>query len=509
MNKNCSRTSRYSFFILGGGEMKRPIVLIAVILAMFVSAVEATIVTTAMPSIAASFGSFSRYSWVFSSYLLMSTVSVLIYGKLADVYGRKTIFNIGMTIFLIGSLLAGFATTFEQLTMYRLIQGLGAGALSPIASTIVGDIYTMEERAKIQGYLSSVWGISAVLGPALGGLLVQYFSWHYVFWVNVPLGILAMLGITLFLKEEVKPKRVAIDYQGALLSTLVLSLFILWIVEGGQSFERFSFIGSLMLVLAILFLCLFIRIEKRAIDPIVPMNIWRNPLILYANIVSLLTGIILMAISSYLPTYVTGLMGEHALIAGFTLTAMSIGWPIASTISGHLLVRYGPFTTSLTGGISLTVGAGLFVTMTPTSGPIWAGFGSFWIGVGMGLTSTAFLVAIQNSVPYALRGSATASNMFMRNFGNTMGAALFGAVLNRSIMHYFQKLGSEGTIDEMNVLLTHESRKTLDDTTLRLLQNVLEQAMFVVFMGVLIIVIICFYFIFKIPRGKVVAHDSE
>lgn len=489
--------------------MKRPIVLVAVILAMFVSAVEATIVTTAMPSIAASFGSFSRYSWVFSSYLLMSTVSVLIYGKLADVYGRKRIFNIGMTIFLLGSLWAGFATTFEQLTMCRLLQGLGAGALSPIASTIVGDIYTMEERAKIQGYLSSVWGISAVLGPALGGLLVQYFNWHYVFWINLPLGILSMLGITLFLKEEVEQKRVAIDYKGAMLSTLVLSLFIIWIVEGGQSFERFSLLGLLMLLFTVLFLFLFIRAEKRAVDPIVPMNIWRNPLILYANIVSLLTGIILMAISSYLPTYVTGLMEKHALIAGFTLTAMSIGWPIASTISGHLLVRYGPFTTSLAGGISLAAGAGLFVTMTPTSGPIWAGFGSFWIGVGMGLTSTAFLVAIQNSVPYALRGSATASNMFMRNFGNTIGAALFGAVLNRSITHYFQTFGTKGTIDDMNVLLTSESRATLEESVLQLLQQVLAQSMFVVFSGVFIIVAICFYFIFKIPRGKVVADDSE
>ncbi len=221
----------------------RPLVLISVMLAMFVGAVEATIVTTAMPSIASDLGGFSRYSWVFSSYLLMSTVTVLIYGKLADLFGRKPILFIGLTIFLIGSILCGFAVSMEQLIVFRLLQGLGAGAVMPIATTIIGDIYTREERAKVQGYLSSVWGISAVSGPVIGGLIVHYMNWKFIFWVNVPLGILAMVGICLFLHEPKREKKVSIDYKGAFLLTLSLSTILFWLVEGGQAFGRISFYG--------------------------------------------------------------------------------------------------------------------------------------------------------------------------------------------------------------------------------------------------------------------------
>ena len=221
-------------------KTNRPLVLISVMLAMFVGAVEATIVSTAMPAIAGELGGFSRYSWIFSAYLLMSTVTVLIYGKLADLFGRKPVFFIGLSIFLFGSILCGFATSMEQLIVYRLIQGLGAGAVMPIATTIVGDIYSTEERAKIQGYLSSVWGISAVSGPVIGGLIVQYWDWKYVFWVNVPLGLLAMAGIFFFLHEPATERKVAIDYKGAILLTTSLSIILFWLVEGGQSFSRSS-----------------------------------------------------------------------------------------------------------------------------------------------------------------------------------------------------------------------------------------------------------------------------
>ena len=297
----------------------RPLVLISVMLAMFVGAVEATIVTTAMPAIASDLGGFSRYSWIFSSYLLMSTVTVLIYGKLADLFGRKPILFIGLTIFLIGSILCGFAVSMEQLIVFRLLQGLGAGAVMPIATTIVGDIYTTEERAKVQGYLSSVWGISAVSGPVIGGLIVHYMNWKFVFWVNVPLGILAMVGIYLFLHEPKREKKVSIDYKGAFLLTLSLSTILFWLVEGGQAFGRISFYGITLIIVGLGSLALFVRVERRAIDPVMPFAMWKNPVILYANLVSLTTGVILIGVSSYLPTFVTGVMEQPAIIAGFTL----------------------------------------------------------------------------------------------------------------------------------------------------------------------------------------------
>ncbi|MGG0667199.1 MDR family MFS transporter [Sporosarcina koreensis] len=490
-------------------KTNRPLVLISVMLAMFVGAVEATIVSTAMPAIAGELGGFSRYSWIFSAYLLMSTVTVLIYGKLADLFGRKPIFFIGLSIFLFGSILCGFATSMEMLIVFRLIQGLGAGAVMPIATTIVGDIYTTAERAKIQGYLSSVWGISAVSGPVIGGLIVQYWDWKYVFWVNVPLGIVAMIGIYFCLQEPETERKVAIDYKGAALLTTSLSIILFWLVEGGQSFSRSSLISLFLIILGIGLFSLFIWIERKAEDPMMPFAIWKNPVILYANLVSLTTGVILIGVSSYLPTYVTGVMEQTAMIAGFTLTAMSIGWPIASSVAGHLLIRFGTFTVSFAGGISLVIGSLMFVWMTGESGPLWAAFSSFFVGIGMGLTSTSFIVTIQGAVSREQRGSATAANMFMRNFGNTVGAAIFGAVLNGSLQSTFRGENLDFEVDDINLLLTEESRATVSSAKMNILQQALDGSLQWVYVAVLVFAVISLLLILRIPRGKVVLHDNN
>ena len=487
----------------------RPLVLASVMLAMFVGAVEATIVTTAMPAIASDLGGFSRYSWIFSAYLLMSTVTVLIYGKLADLFGRKPILFIGLTIFLIGSILCGFAVSMEQLIVFRLIQGFGAGAVMPIATTIVGDIYTTEERAKIQGYLSSVWGISAVSGPVIGGLIVQYMNWKFVFWVNVPLGLLAMLGLYLFLHEPKREKKVSIDYKGATLLTVSLSAILFWLIEGGQSFGRLSVTSIALLVFGLGLFILFVHVERKATDPMMPFTIWKNPVILYANLVSLTTGVILIGISSYLPTFVTGVMEQPAIIAGFTLTAMSIGWPIASSVAGHLLIRYGPFKVSFVGGVSLIIGTTLFVLMHAESGPLWAAMASFFVGIGMGLTSTSFIVTIQGAVPRERRGSATAANMFMRNFGNTVGAALFGAILNGTLLARFNKEQLDFGLEDINLLLTAENRQTLLNEHLVILQNALDNSLQWVYIAVAAFAVISFLLILRIPRGKGLLNDND
>lgn len=490
-------------------ETKRTLVLVAVMLAMFVGAVEATIVSTAMPAIAAELGGFSRYSWIFSSYLLMSTVTVLIYGKLADIFGRKPVFFFGLSIFLIGSILCGLATSMEMLIVFRLIQGFGAGAVMPIATTIVGDIYSTEERAKIQGYLSSVWGISAVSGPVIGGLIVQFTDWKYVFWVNIPLGLLAMAGVFFFLHEPKLNRKVSLDIKGAVLLMLSLSGILYWLVEGGQSFERISIMSFTLIVLSVSLFILFVHVEKRAEDPMMPFAIWKNPIILYANLVSLTTGVILIGISSYLPTYVTGVMEQPAIIAGFTLTAMSIGWPIASSVAGHLLIRFGPFIVSFAGGLSLVIGAVLFVFMNGSSGPLWAAISSFFIGVGMGLTSTSFIVTIQGAVSRERRGVATAANMFMRNFGNTIGAAIFGAVLNGTLLALFKKSDLDYSVDDINSLLTEETRNTFVDGKLEFLQTALDSSLQWVYLTVLLFAIISLLLILRIPKGKVIQHDDN
>lgn len=488
---------------------KRSFVLATVMLAMFMGAVEGTIVSTAMPAIVGDLGGFALYSWVFSAYLLMNAVTVLIYGKLSDLLGRKPILTFGIIIFLIGSILSGTAETMEMLILYRFIQGFGAGAVMPIATTIVGDIYSREERAKIQGYLSSVWGISAVSGPALGGLLVEYASWRYVFWINVPLGILAIAGLWLYLHEDIEKKKHKIDYPGAVLLTVAISSLMIVLVEAGANWPWTSPKTLGLIGLSVLTLILFIFQERRAEEPMMPFNIWRERSIFIANMTSLTTGVMLIGISSFLPAFVQGVMERSPIVAGFTLTAMSIGWPIAAAVSGRLLLRIGYRKTSLFGGAALILGSILFVTLKPEAGPLWAAAGSFFVGVGMGLTSTAFIVSIQSTVAWQQRGIATAANMFMRNLGNTVGAALLGGVLNSSILSYMKKNGAEEqdlTIDTANVLLNESERMKLPAELKTILQDALTNALHSVYIVVFIFAIVSLLFILFLPKKEETAE---
>lgn len=485
-------------------QTNRPLVLASVMLAMFMGAIEATIVSTAMPAVVADLGGFQLYSWIFSAYLLMNAITVLLYGKLSDLFGRKPILTFGIVVFLIGSVLCGFAVSMKTLIIYRLIQGFGAGAVMPIATTIVGDIYTKEERANIQGYLSSVWGISAISGPAIGGLLVQYASWKYVFWINIPLGLLSMAGLWLFLHENVEKKKHRIDYAGAILLTIAISSLMYVLVEGGSRIAWNSWQAIALFAVFFVAFLLFLLQEKRAAEPVMPLEIWKERSIFVANITSLTTGVILIGISSFLPAFVQGVMEQPPIIAGFALTTMSIGWPIASALSGRMLLSLGYRVTSIIGGVALILGSTVFVTMTGETGPVIAALGSFVVGVGMGLTSTAFIVSIQSTVGWQQRGIATASNMFMRNLGNTIGAALLGGILNNGLRNFFEhseaKTGVKLTVDSTNALLKETDRSKLPDTLLQVLQNGLTVSLHSVYFVVLIFAVLSLLFILFIPK---------
>lgn len=486
------------------GITKRPYVLATVMLAMFMAAIEATIVATAMPAIVAELEDFSLYSWVFSSYLLMNAVTVLIYGKLSDIFGRKPVLTVGIVIFLIGSILCGLASSMEWLIFARFVQGFGAGAVMPIASTIVGDIYTKEERAKIQGYLSSVWGISAIMGPAIGGLLVEYVSWRFVFWINVPLGILAIIGLYLFLHEEIEKSKSKIDYVGAFLLTLFVTTFMFILVEGGVRWDWLSGPIVSLALLSLLTLVIFVFYERKVDDPMMPFELWRERSILIANLTSLTTGIILIGLSTFLPTFVQGVMEEKPIIAGLTLTTMSIGWPIAATISGKAILSIGFRTTSIFGGVSLILGSIVFTILSGSDSPLLAAFGSFLIGIGMGLTTTAFIVSIQSTVSWNTRGVATATNMFMRNVGSTVGAALLGGILNSQLLTFYS---SKGVEDEMNLdsttmLLDDQQRNELTAQARSLLQEGLEIALNDVYWVVFGFAVLSFLFILFLPKKQ-------
>ncbi len=486
-------------------QTKRPFVLASVMLAMFMAAVEGTIVATAMPSIVADLGGFKLFSWVFSVFLLMQAITIPIYGKLADLFGRKPVFVGGVVVFLIGSVLCGLAVNMKLLIIYRLIQGIGAGAVQPIAMTIVGDIYSMEERGKIQGYLSSVWGISSVIGPTLGGIFVEYINWSLVFWVNIPIGILAIIGLTLFLHEKVEKKRHSIDYVGSALLFLSVSALMVVLVQAGVNWPWSSAPVLILLAVFVTGISLFLLQERRAKEPMMPLGLWRQRLIMICNLGSLTSGALMIGISTFLPTFVQGVMEKSPTVAGSVLAMMSIGWPLAAAVGGRYLVRIGFYRIALLGASLLIFGGVLFVLLKPEYGPLWAGFATFVVGVGMGLTSTVFVVAVQSSVDWKMRGVATASNMFMRILGTTIGASLLGGILNSRLHAYLNgkqsPTGEPLTIDLTNRLLDPGQKAQLPQKVIKLLQEGLTLAIHNVYFAVLALAVLTLLLVLFLPRG--------
>lgn len=484
---------------------KRGFVLAAVMLAMFMGAIEGTIVSTAMPSIVADLSGFSLFSWVFSSYLLVQTITIPLYGKLADLLGRKPVFIFGILVFLAGSLFCGLAETMGRLIAFRFIQGIGAGAIQPIATTIIGDIYPGKERGKIQGYLASVWGISSIIGPTAGGLIVQFADWAWVFWCNLPIGLLSIVLVHLHLHESVERKRRSLDINGTwMLFTSTAALMAL-LIFGGVEFPWHSMATYGLAAYAAVILIVFIWWEKRVQEPIMPLFLWKHPFIAVSNAASLTTGIVLMGISAFLPTYVQGVMGLSPTAAGFTLATMSIGWPLASTFGGRLLSRVGFRKMAVTGGFVLVAGSGVFLLLERLSTPFLAACGSFLVGVGMGLTTTTFVVGVQTSVGWQHRGVATASNMFMRSLGTSVGTALLAGILNARLLAHFQREQTHVPeyaldLDITNRLLDPVQRESIPAAALDIVQTGLSSALNTVYLVVAGISALSLALILILPR---------
>src|SRR6059058_2925586 len=339
-------------------------VVIALMLGMSLAALDTTIVGTALPSIVGKLGGISLYSWVFSVYLLTSTTTVPIYGKLADLYGRKPIFLFGSTLFLLGSILCGAAQSMEQLIIFRAIQGLGAGAVLPIVLTIIGDIFELKERARVQGLFSGVWGVSIVIGPALGGLIVDHFSWRWVFFINVPFGILSCLLLALALKENVERKKQKLDYIGTLTLTGSIVALLFFLLQGGTTWPWLSLPSFGLLVLCLVLVAAFLFQEQRAPDPILPLSLFTNRIIAVSSLGGIVLGILMFGITSYVPLFVQGVQGGTATSAGITLGPLLLAWPIAATISGRVVIRYGYRFTSVLGMAFAAIGTGMITLFT-------------------------------------------------------------------------------------------------------------------------------------------------
>jgi EmrB/QacA subfamily drug resistance transporter len=396
-------------------------------MATFTAAVESTIVATAMPTIVADLKGAELYSWVFSAYLLTQAVTIPIYGRLADLYGRKRVFVAGSAMFLLGSALCGLADGITTLILFRAVQGCGAGAVQPIAYTIVGDIYTPIERARIQGMLSGVFGAAAILGPTLGSVLVQAGSWRYVFWINLPIIIAAIVMVMLFLRKDHATRQHRIDILGAMLLVAGIGAIILaadrWRQLGGASAAVSACTGiAALLALA--------RHERRAPEPMLPTSLWQSRIIVIGALGGFAVGAAIMSVLAFLPSYVQAVMGRNADKAGLVLGIMMVVWTCGSIAAGRLMVRVSYRSMGRAGGMLIMGGAAMLITLTPLSSIAHAAMAASVIGIGLGFCNTTWIVSVQTRVSYDQRGSATSAVMFMRFLGQALGAAFAGVILS-------------------------------------------------------------------------------
>jgi EmrB/QacA subfamily drug resistance transporter len=424
-----------------GFRSERGPILISLMLSIGLVAIDATIIATAVPSIVKELGGFSQFPWLFSVYLLAQAVSTPVYGKLADLVGRKPIMLFGIGLFLIGSILCGAAWSMPTLIAFRAVQGLGAGATQPMSMTIAGDVYTTAERGRVQGYLASVWGMSAVIGPTLGGVFSEYVSWRWIFFVNIPLCLIAAWMLARSLRERVERRTHRLDYTGAALLTAGCTLLILGLLEGGEAWAWASVRGVGVPVAGTLLLIAFVVVERRAAEPVLPLWVFRRRALLTGILVGLGLGAALIGLTSYVPTYVQAVLGTGPLVAGFALAMLTVGWPITATFTGRVYVRIGYRSTALIGGLVALAGsvALLLVTASPTV--VLVGAACFVVGAGLGFVAAPTLILAQSTVGWADRGVVTATNMFSRSIGSAVGVALFGAIANATLG------GAGGSID--------------------------------------------------------------
>jgi EmrB/QacA subfamily drug resistance transporter len=429
-------------------DLGRRLVATACMLAAFMVAIEVTIVATAMPTIVAQLGSFDLFTWVFAAYILTSAVTAPVYGRLADLYGRKRVFYLGAGLFLLGSTLCGFASNMAWLIAFRTLQGLGAGALQPLTLTILGDMYHGAARARVQAWVSGIWGLAAIAGPVAGAFIVEHLSWAIIFWINIPIGIVTLAVLALFFHEPVVRREHRVDYIGSVLLMLGAGAILLALVQANQLTMS---VFAALLIAGIALLGALLLNEWRTPEPIVPFELWRVRSILLTNLGAFCIGVVLSCTTLFLPAYVQGVLAYGARVAGAVYAAQSLAWSVASVIAARMMARFSFRLTAAVGALLLIAGA-LFMAM---SNDVWSvAAGAVVVGTGMGVCNTTFIVACQAEVTWENRGGAVSSNLFLRSIGMAIGAGIGGAVINFAVASV-----AEG--DAVRKLLTPQTRALL------------------------------------------------
>ena len=478
----------------------------ALLLAMSVAALEQTVVSTAMPTIIAKLKGVDIYPWVFSAYLLAATVTTPLYGKMADLIGRKRMLLFGLGLFSIGSILSGCAQSMPMLIAMRVIQGLGAGALGPIVLTMIGDMYTLKQRARVQGLFSAVWGASSVIGPALGGILSDRLSWRWVFFVTVPFSAVSAWMLIRHVHEKLENRRVLpIDWMGAALLAGG-SIAILLAVLGGPG-RRWE-VSALLLCLAFVFLVLLAVQERRAADPVLPLDLLAQPTIAAAVAGSFLIGGLLFGIDTYIPLYVQGVRGGSAEVAGRMITPLFLAWSLSVAVAAKVVIRFGFRTTSMVG--SSLIASGSLGLALSSRHPVWAGpifvVSMIVIGLGMGPTALCYILGVQNSVDWSRRGVATGAMIFFRTIGGALCVGLLGAALGSVLTH---QLAGAGAADiDLAAALRPETHRDLTPERLKIVQAALGRGLQVIFLLIFALAALGIFCSSRLTRGRVVQHGE-
>jgi EmrB/QacA subfamily drug resistance transporter len=459
-------------------DLRKRNIITALMVAMFIGAIEGTVVTTAIPTIVKDLSGFGLISWVFSTYFLTSAISTPVYGKLADLYGRKNILCIGITIFLVGSCLCGLSQNMYQLIAFRALQGLGAGSIFTVTYTIVGDIFSLAERAKVQGWLNAVWGIASIIGPFVGGFFIDYLSWHWIFFINVPFGIICIVLLQKYFKESLKRRKPRIDYAGILVLSAAIITLLLGVPLGGKS-------TAVSLAFTLALLVVFYFIEKKAEEPIVPFEILtRNNTVI--NTVSFLASAVLIGADVYMPIYIQNILGFRATVSGLSMAPMSVSWLLSAFILAKAIPKYGEKVVTGFSMFILLLSCLLLPALGLQSPLIIVIICTFVMGFGFGGCFTTMTIAIQASVDYSKRGAATALNSLVRTIGQTIAVGIFGSIFNLNIVSYFNNLGIRGV--GPNDLY---SKANTVNISLQNIQISINSALHVVFNLLIIITVVC------------------
>lgn len=486
-------------------------VVAGLLLGIFMAAMDNTIVATAMGTIVADLGSYDKFVWVTASYMVAVMAGMPIYGKLSDMYGRKRFFLFGLVVFLLGSILCGIAQTMEQLILYRIIQGIGGGALMPIAFTIIFDLFPPEKRGKMTGLFGAVFGLSSVMGPLLGAIITDAISWHWVFYINVPIGIVSVYFIIRYYKETLETKKQKIDWWGA--STLVISVVsLMFALElGGKTFEWNSLqIIGLFTVFAVFFIAFFL-VELKAEEPIISFWMFKNRLFATAQLLAFLYGGTFIILAVFIPIFVQAVYGGSATNAGFILTPMMLGSVLGSMIGGILQTKVSFRNLMIVSVIAFFLGMFLLGNMTPDTARMWLTLFMMLAGFGVGFSFSLLPSASINDLEPRYRGSANSTNSFLRSFGMTVGVTIFGmiqmnAFTNQVTEAFGQMPGGDkiaGNLSDPQQIFQPETRAEIPEEVLRIITQAMSDSITLMFSLALIPIAIAAVVVLFMGKARV------